>query len=112
MKSLSRILKRLYDSFDSLDCPVYHHRVYGEPETYVVWREDGEVDGPGVWADNHKVEQKIAGYVDLFTKKEFDPLADDVQDILDSGELSWTLNSIDYEEETGFVHYVWSWEVS
>ena len=109
MKSLNQILKALYEPFLSLDCPVYHYREYGEPEKYVVWTEDGE--NASLHADNHKHEQKITGYVHLYTKTEFDPLADDIQDILDAEGLSWVLMTVDFESETGFIHYRWMWEV-
>ena len=30
---------------------------------------------------------------------------------LDAAGIAWYLNSIQYEEDTGLIHYEWVWEV-
>jgi hypothetical protein len=75
----------------------------------LMWAENGEADS--FEADNHKQEQTISGTCDFYTKTEFDPLIDAVQEALDEMELAWALNSVQYEDDTQMIHYEWTWEV-
>lgn len=77
-------------------------------ERYFVWQEDGRND---LVADGEHVETAVTGSTDLFTKMEFDPWVDALGESLSSHGVAWALNSIQYEEETGFYHYEWNWEV-
>ena len=75
---------------------------------YVIWAED--MEDSSFTADNHKQRQGIHGTVDLFTKAEFDPLADRIQACLDGIEnLTWRLSSIQFEEDTALIHHEWEW---
>ena len=74
-----------------------------------MWAEYGENNS--FHADDHKQEQKLYGYVDYFTKTEFDANADIIQGVLDSEGVAWELSSVDYEEETNLIHFRWRWEV-
>ena len=61
-------------------------------------------------ADNKKAEQGIAGTVDLYTLTEYDGNIELIQAKLDSIEnLSYRINSIQYEEDTNLIHYEWRW---
>ena len=108
MTSLQSLLKKLYEPFLELDCDVTHYRRMSK-YPYVVWAEEGEENSFS--ADNIKQEQRITGTVDLFTRTEFDPLADDVQEILNSEQIGWRLDSVQYEDETNLIHYLWNWWV-
>lgn len=77
-------------------------------ERYFVWQEDGRND---LGANNRHAESAVTGSTDLFTKMEFDPWVDSLGESLSSHGVAWALNSIQYEEETGFYHYEWNWEV-
>ena len=107
--TLQNKLRKLYEPFLALQCPVSHYsRMTTFP--YVVWAESGE--DTSFNSNNRKSEQQLTGVVDLFTKTEFDPLADDVQNILESEEIGWRLATVQYEDETGLIHYQWEWWVS
>ena len=88
----------------------YH---YAKPNNaavpYVVWAEDGEAKS--FHADNRKAEQLIAGSLNYFTKTEYDAVVDDIQDCLDVNRVSWALSSVQYEPETGLIHFEWRWEL-
>lgn len=84
------------------------HSLRLESERYFVWQEDG---GNSLEADNAHAEKTVTGTTDLFTKLEFDPWRDQFEAALDDAGIAWYLNSIQYEEETGFTHYEWVWEV-
>lgn len=75
-------------------------------KAYIVWAEDEEATS--LEADNHKREQGIHGTIDYFTKTEYDEVIDSIQEGLDELEnVSWSLNSVQYEDETTFIHYEW-----
>lgn len=79
-------------------------------DRYFVWQEDGSDDFA---ADNRHVEKAVTGTTDLFTRQEFDPWREQFEQELDKApEISWGLNSIQFEHDTGFWHYEWVWSVS
>lgn len=78
-------------------------------ERYFVWQEDGSND---LEANDGHAERVVTGTTDLFTRQEFDPWADELGESLSSHGIAWTLSSIQYEEDTGFWHYEWIWEVA
>lgn len=76
--------------------------------SYIVWAEDNQASS--VWADGEMQNQVIEGTVDYFTKSEFDATAETIQNAL-NGVCSWRLSSIQYERDTGYIHYEWVWQV-
>jgi hypothetical protein len=89
---------------------VYHFEALEQAENYIVWGE--EQQGDSIFADNQMELQTIQGTIDYFTKTEFDSAFNLIQEKLNSADLSWRLNSIQREEETGYFHYEWIFEVS
>ena len=87
---------------------VFHYEAWAKPDKYIVWAEDNEADSLN--ANNHKDEQVIEGTIDYFTKTEYDPNIKLIQQKLNTLDLSWRLNSIQYEEKTGYIHYEWVFE--
>lgn len=79
-----------------------------QSDRYFVWQEDGanDFEAGGIHA-----EKAVTGSTDLFTKQEFDPWRDELEAAFDAAEIAWRLNSCQFEEETGFWHYEWDWEV-
>ncbi len=78
-------------------------------DRYFVWQEDGAHD---FLAGDRHLERAVTGTTDLYTKLEFDPWKEDFEKSLDRMGIAWHLNSIQYEEDTGFTHYEWVWEVA
>ena len=72
---------------------------------YAVWQEDGE--GTSHYSDNTKSEQVLQLTIDYFTKSEYDTMTDSIQEALNCEDISWTLNSFQYEDETKLLHYEW-----
>lgn len=83
------------------------HYYHGRMEApYVIWAEDGPDDYFN--ADNRHGEWSIHGTIDYFTKKEYDPVFDEIQDRLNVLCLSrWRWLSTQYEDETGLIHHEW-----
>lgn len=106
MKSLDAIKAALL----SCTSKVYHFKAANATAPYVVWAEDGQAASK--WAGNKMVYQAISGTIDLFTKNLKDePLFGAIQNAL-NGVCSWRLNSIQYEDDTGLLHYEWAWEAA
>jgi len=77
-------------------------------DRYFVWAEDGRSD---LIADGAHSERVVTGVTDLFTKIEGDPWAAALEESFDGKGIAWRLNSVQYEDDTGFIHTQWDWEV-
>lgn len=86
-----------------------HYEALDETDKYCVWAEDSESDALNV--DNYKGGQTIQGTIDYFTKDEDDSNIEAFQLALNAARIGWSLNSVQYEDETGFIHYEWLWKV-
>lgn len=84
------------------------HYIRLNSDRYFVWQEDGVHD---LFADNRHTARAVTGSTDLFTKEEFDPWAEALEAAFDAHGISWTRSSVQYEEDTGFTHFEWTWEV-
>lgn len=97
------------DALLTVGVPVSHYTAVSKPDKYIVWAEEGE--GDSQHADNRKSTQVLQGTIDYFTKTEYDPNVAKIQESLDDAEISWKLNSVQYEDATGNIHYEWIFEV-
>jgi hypothetical protein len=89
------------------DCVSHGYRLTSE--RYFVWQEEG---ADYLLADNRHAEKTVTGTTDLFTRLEFDPWKAQFEAALEADDrIAWALNSIQYEENTGFWHYEWVWSV-
>lgn len=102
-------VKQLRDILLGVTEDVYHYEAKERPDKYVVYAEDG--GGNDFASDNQKTGQAIQGSIDYFTKEEFDPTVDAIQDALDKAQISYYLNSVQYEDETEFIHWEWVFEI-
>ena len=75
---------------------------------YFVWQEERADD---LAANGRHIEKAMSGTTDLFSKQEFDPWKDAFEAQLNASPLSWYLNSVQFEEDTGFWHWEWVWSV-
>lgn len=102
IKQIEEILLTVTDS-------VFHYEAMGKPDQYIVYAEDSE--GSSVEGDDQKINQSIQGTIDYFTKKDWDENVTKIQEVLKNAHISFYLNSVQLEEETGYQHYEWVWEV-
>lgn len=105
---LSKI-KQIRDALLTITDNVYHYEAMDRPDRYIVYAEESE--GSSQESDNKKTEQSIQGTIDYFTKTEWDEFSDQIQTVLADAKISFYLNSVQFEEETGYTHYEWVWEV-
>ena len=93
----------------SLPVDVFHYHAFKKKDRYIVWAE--QAAGGSVAADDRKQDYSISGYIDFFTREEHDPVVDMVSKRLKSAGIAFSLNSVQYEEETRYIHYEWLFEV-
>ena len=75
---------------------------------YGVYAEDGAND---LIAENVHVEKVLQGTVDYFTRDDSGEPKQTIEAALDSVPVAYYLNSIQFESDTGFIHYEWVFEV-
>lgn len=102
--------ERLKNALLSVLPNVGHYSAFDKGEQYIVWMEDGA--GDTLEADNVCVEQVLTGTVHYFTKLERDENTQAIQMALSRADISWRLSSIQHEQDTGYTHYEWRWEVA
>lgn len=76
---------------------------------YMVWGTDGTADA--VHADGKLQERVRTGTIDLYSVKSMGADYQNVEKALNKSGVAWSLNSVQYEDGTGMVHYEWVWEV-
>ena len=79
-----------------------------QSDRYFVWQEEGRND---LIADGIHAEKTVTGSTDLFSRRELDPWAEQFEQALDRAGIAWSQNSVQYEQETGYWHWEWVWEV-
>lgn len=107
--TLQSKLREFGKTLSGLPVSVFHFRRCQMSPPYVVWQEDGE--GESFQAENGRAEPAIAGSLDYFTKTEYDPVVEQINQLLEQAADSWELVTALYEEETHLLHYSWDWEL-
>lgn len=112
--SVQNKLNELYTTLANIASCYHYFAPSGAKAPYIVWAEDSEDNS--FQADNHKVRQAFSGYVDYFTKAEFDANFDSIQNALDDLEgISWTWDATQYgdpqHEDDNLIHHTWSWRM-
>lgn len=102
-------MKRVRDALLTVTKDVFHYEKTGIEERYIVWQEDSE--GDSLHADDKHEIMVISGTIDLFTKQEYDPWVQEITRALEDAEITCRIESIQYEDETGYIHYEWRFEV-
>ena len=101
---------RVRDALLKVTDNVGHYEALDKKDKYIVWAEDSESDS--VEADGIKKEQTIQGTIDYFTKTDGDENVNKIQNELINARINFRLSSVQYEEETQFIHFEWIWEVA
>ena len=99
--------KAIIDAHLTVTDSVSHYRRL-KSDRYFVWAEDGTND---LSSDGVHTERAVVGTTDLYTKNEFDPWVDELEAAFEAAGISYYRNSVQYEEETGYIHTEWVWEV-
>lgn len=74
---------------------------------YGVISMDGQTE---LKVGNRQGEKIPKGTIDWFTRNPSGSVPAEVEAVLDQFGASWYLNSIQYESDTGLIHYEWVWQ--
>lgn len=105
--------KRVRDALLTVsETDVYHlSRSSSKPtQRFIVWAESytGEMYGNGS-------EQRLDGYIDLYTKKEFDPWVDEIEAACRKADILIELQGVQkgdpVNSSDNLIHYTWHWAV-
>lgn len=88
---------------------VGHYEAMEKTDKYCVWAESGEQSSQQ--ADNAKTGQAVEGTIDYFTTDDDDDAPDRFQAAFNAAGFAWILNSVQYEEETRYIHYEWIFRI-
>lgn len=104
-------LTRLKQLHDAMPVKMHHYGAHQPKVPYGVWAEDADVSPS---ADNVNSTRILSGTTDYFTKTEAEADANvDAIEATFAGASAWIaaqLSSIQYEDDTGLLHYEWTWE--
>ena len=88
----------------------FHYRRPSEMKRFIVWQEEAE-DVP-FSANNRKQEVCMTGSIDVYTPNEYDQLIDDLTAALAQAQrIQAQINAVQYEDETGLIHYTFAFWV-
>lgn len=102
---MDRLLK-LKTALLTVTSNVFHYfKAGGSLDQYISYAEDSEINA--VWADNTRKNYAIQGTIDYFTKTEFDSNVDAIEASVIAAGIGIRLNSVQREDDTGYIHYEW-----
>ena len=105
-------LQTLKDALDATQLPFAHFAwAKGSKELlgdHGVYAEDAAND---LYGDDVHAEHAIEGTVDYYTRDDSGAAKTTIESVLDNGRIAWYLNSIQFEEDTGYIHYEWVFQV-
>lgn len=69
------------------------------------------IDGQNALRAGDATAEKVSeGTIDWFTRNPASTMPGDVESLLDRLGASWYQNSVQYESDTGLLHYEWVWQ--
>ena len=66
-----------------------------------------ENSGEDLRADEKHVERGTEGYINYFTRDDSDTPRTTIETAMNSLNIPWYLNTVQYENDTGYIHYEW-----
>ena len=75
---------------------------------YGVYAEDNEI---ALYANNAHAERVTEGTIDYFTRDDSGTPKTTIEAKLDAANIMYRLESIQFEDETGYIHYEWVFEI-
>lgn len=104
------MLDALTTALNSTGYKFAHHAWSKAPNgDYGTYAEDDE---RSIWADGHGADYSLIGTIDYFTRDDSKTPRRTIEAALNGIDISWYLNSIQYESDTGYIHYEWVFEVA
>lgn len=103
-------MNKLETALTATGFPFAHFAFVKAPEeTYLVW---GETGAEPLRTGGHQAERITYGNLDCFTRDGSGLPMQKVEAELNKIEhFAFRLDSIQFEEETGLIHYAWDWSM-
>lgn len=104
------MLDNLKRALDGTGLPFAHHAWATDSmrqHDHGVYAEDAD---NSLFANGKHAERVIQGSIDYFTRDDSGAAKTTIEAALDSINIAWYLQSIQYEDDTGFIHYEWIFE--
>lgn len=108
MMYLTSMMAKPLSGFGELDFCYHYTKGAMTTVPYAVWQERGESD---FHSDNQKSERALEGVIDFFTLNECDTRADSIEAALVNMGAAWSLSSVQFEDDTNYIHMHWDWSV-
>ena len=70
-----------------------------------------EDSGEDFIADGKHIERGTVGYINYFTRDDSETPRTTIEEALNSINIQWNLNTVQYENDTGYIHYEWEFGV-
>lgn len=102
-------LEAVKDALLTVTDNVGHYTAWDDSDKFIVWAEDSEVEH--AVADNWKQGGTIEGTIDYFTRSEDDENIPLIPQALNNAGIYFELNTVQYEDDTRFIHYEWLFRV-
>ncbi len=83
----------------------WSHAPDGDYGTY------GEDSGDDLIADGIHAERATVGYINYFTRDDSSTPRLTIEAVLNNLRIPWSLNTVQYETETGYIHYEWEFSI-
>lgn len=103
-------LDKIKETLLTVTQDVYHYKALNKKDRYIVWAEDGS--GNQLNANNTRRQFTVTGRINLYSRTAGDPYILAIEAALVRAKISFKLDSVQYEEETGYIHHIWDFEVS
>lgn len=73
--------------------------------------EYSEESGADLEADGVHIERGTNGYINYFTRDDTGEPREKIEAALNSINIPWGLNTVQFESDTGYIHYEWSFGI-
>ena len=70
----------------------------------------GEYAEDNLWAAGKMQESNIIAVVDYYTRDDSNTPRHTIEDAFEDADVSWQLDNIQFESDSGYIHYVWTIE--
>lgn len=105
------MLSNLKTALDSTGLPFSHFAWSLDAEEtaqeHGVWAEDSDRT---LYANNAHAERIWQGMIHWFARSDDTANPRLIEAALDAAGIPWRFDGVDYEQDTGFLHYVWIFE--
>lgn len=89
------------------DPDAQHYEAALDGRDFTVWMEYERI---GLRADDEYAEAGWRFEVDRYTKQEFDPIAELLEEVLDAADgVTWT-HRVQYNQQTGYIRHIYDCE--